>query len=330
MGIKNLYIIGNGFDMHHKIACSYRNYREWLEESHNDLYCRLCDFYEINDDDWWSNFENMLSEVDLDKYSRDIASENYPDFASDEFRDRDYHSAEYTAESELCTLINDVRGTFSEWIVSLDKPDSSQRIYIEKDSSYFINFNYTHTLETTYNISSDNILYIHGEEGKDELVLGHGKNYTTLKAEVEANQPDPPLDLSTPEELEEWYNSQSDYIIDQTLEVAISQIASLQKDVIRIIENNQTTFESFTNIESIHILGLFFSPIDTPYLSEIIRHIDTSKVKWEISAFSEKDKVAISQFMRTNNIPEQLWNLLVKMNEITKYKQLDLFNPMQR
>lgn len=38
---QHLYIIGNGFDIHHGIQSSYRAYREWLLENHPELLTRL-------------------------------------------------------------------------------------------------------------------------------------------------------------------------------------------------------------------------------------------------------------------------------------------------
>lgn len=70
---KHLYIIGNGFDIHHSINSSYSNYRNWLEENEPDIYSQLCDLYGVSTDEdeaheWWSDFENMLSEIDLYDY----------------------------------------------------------------------------------------------------------------------------------------------------------------------------------------------------------------------------------------------------------------------
>lgn len=107
---KHLYIIGNGFDIHHSINSSYSNYRNWLEENEPDIYSQLCDLYGVSTDEdeaheWWSDFENMLSEIDLYDYVENVVVENYPDFSSDDFRDRDYHAAEFAAENELGALI---------------------------------------------------------------------------------------------------------------------------------------------------------------------------------------------------------------------------------
>ena len=77
---------------------------------------------------WWSDFENMLSEIDLYDYVENVVVENYPDFSSDDFRDRDYHAAEIAAENELGVLIYHIKRTFNVWIASLDKADSTKRI----------------------------------------------------------------------------------------------------------------------------------------------------------------------------------------------------------
>lgn len=34
---KHLYIIGNGFDLHHGINSSYKNFQEWMYENHPDV-----------------------------------------------------------------------------------------------------------------------------------------------------------------------------------------------------------------------------------------------------------------------------------------------------
>ena len=43
--MKTLYIIGNGFDMHHDIKCSYKNFREWLGEHHSDVPNKIEEIY---------------------------------------------------------------------------------------------------------------------------------------------------------------------------------------------------------------------------------------------------------------------------------------------
>ena len=62
MGYKKLYIIGNGFDIHHKINSAYSDFKNWLEINHkkyNALY--LIENYFYIDSEFWHDFENNLS-----------------------------------------------------------------------------------------------------------------------------------------------------------------------------------------------------------------------------------------------------------------------------
>ena len=330
--IKHLYIIGNGFDIHHGVNSSFLNFRNWLEKAEPNIYSQLCDLYEISTNEnkakeWWNDFENMLSEVDFNNYVENVVIENYPDLSKDDFRDRDYHAAEYAASDELGALIYHVKRTFNAWNASLDKAEDSKRIHLIRKDSLFITFNYTRTLEELYQIPDNQVLHIHGMVGDDELILGHGKNYAELKEDCEMTLSQPPADLDE-EELEDWYSSHYDFVTQQTQEVAISQIASLQKDVQQIISDNRSIWDSLAEVEIIHVFGFSFSYIDMPYLSTIINHINTDKVKWVISAFSNRDREKIEAFMDDAGIKDNLWKPLVALHNVQKYKQLSLFDDL--
>ena len=55
---KHLYIIGNGFDLHHEINSSYKDFHEWMYENNPDVIEKADEIYGICDDEWWSDFEN--------------------------------------------------------------------------------------------------------------------------------------------------------------------------------------------------------------------------------------------------------------------------------
>ena len=38
---KHLYIIGNGFDLHHHIPSNYSDFKEWLKENDIDTLCKI-------------------------------------------------------------------------------------------------------------------------------------------------------------------------------------------------------------------------------------------------------------------------------------------------
>lgn len=76
--VKHLYIIGNGFDLHHGINSSYKDFQEWMYENNPDVIEKADEIYGICDDEWWSDFENQLASLDTVRYSSEIAFENQP------------------------------------------------------------------------------------------------------------------------------------------------------------------------------------------------------------------------------------------------------------
>lgn len=59
--MKTLYVIGNGFDLHHDVKSAYKDYRIWLEKSHSELLREIDSVYpNSHDDSWWNQFEENL------------------------------------------------------------------------------------------------------------------------------------------------------------------------------------------------------------------------------------------------------------------------------
>ena len=322
--MKHLYIIGNGFDCHHGICSSYKAYRTWLQKHHPRLYERLSEFYATDNDEWWWEFELNLGEIDITYYIDSTAYEARPDFASDEFRDRDYHAGEIQAQNEIGKLVADIQITFSEWVGALNRPDYGKKITLYLENSYFINFNYTHTLQDMYGIPNNRICHIHGDIGSDELVLGHNKTYEELQDMAQEVSPEPPDDIE-PEELEEWYSQNADdYIIQSVRDAAVREICGIRKDVSSIINNYRRVFNSISSVEYIHVFGFSFSPVDIPYLDEILRHINIEIVKWNISYLISDDLSRIESYLQSQHIPAENYRLF-KLEELLEYRQQTLF-----
>ncbi len=49
---KHLYIIGNGFDIHHGVNSRYSNYREWLHNWNRLLLDDIEEFFGRNDEEF--------------------------------------------------------------------------------------------------------------------------------------------------------------------------------------------------------------------------------------------------------------------------------------
>ena len=61
---KKLYIIGNGFDQHHDIQCSFLNFMEWIKKNDAGLFLTLTHVYNNAwEHYWWRDFENSLAQL---------------------------------------------------------------------------------------------------------------------------------------------------------------------------------------------------------------------------------------------------------------------------
>ena len=315
--MKHLYIIGNGFDLHHGIPSSYQNYRYWLEENHSEVLVLIDEYYDYPSIDWWGNFEENLGEKDIREYAVNVARENYPDFTSDEFRDRDYHASEIVADDESLRVCSYIIDTFGEWIESLPNANSACKVWVEEREVFFINFNYTLTLEETYHINPENIFHIHGSIANGVYVLGHGKSYEDLKKSASLEIPEPPEDWEEKHTLSEWNERYYDYFTEQAVDATIERLTEMHKDVKGIIDANKAIFDSMKDVEVVHIYGFSFSPVDGGYLDKICSSVNLDSVFWEISCFSEKDEENAKSFMECYHIKEDNFHL-IKLNDILR------------
>lgn len=332
----HLYVIGNGFDLHHKYRSALADYGKWLMDNHPDIYYSFEEWFDIpvyDEDDtdqckewknWWSYFEQRLGELSMRNYIEDASFRAFNEVIQvEERRAYDTYVGERIADTELTNLIAQIKGTFREWIQSLLPGEKWFRLPIERESSLFLTFNYTPTLETIYKIQRDNILYIHGSIDSEEYILGHGLSYQDIVDSCESGEECP--DNLPIEEMKEWYSSHSDdFITEQAKKIAIERMFDLRKDVEQIIEDNQSFFEKLNKIKTIHIYGFSFSPIDLPYLYAIIAKVDLHAVQWEINLFTETDKTNIEHFMESASIPKVNVHL-IRLTDIQLDPQLKIF-----
>ncbi|MEQ3164357.1 bacteriophage abortive infection AbiH family protein [Parabacteroides goldsteinii] len=304
--MENLYLIGNGFDLHHEIPSSYRDYHKWLSKQQPDVADQLDQIYGT-DDQWWCDFENSLGALEIETYIKGL-NDLYPDILSEDHRDRDNYVMPDTAKSELITLYKNVRKSFYSWILSLPCGNSDKKLKIITTDAFFITFNYTETLQDLYNIPNDSILHLHGRASQhDDLILGHGRSYEEIKKSTTI---DPPKELTDEGDIEDWFNGNYDPIIEETTKNVIDEVSQQMKDVKGIIAHNQIKINEVAKVSNIYAYGLSFSSVDLPYLDAIISKIDVSKVKWIISYYSGYDKQKIEQYMSSKGIGKQLYSLI--------------------
>ena len=139
-----LYIIGNGFDLHHGLRTSYANFRDdYIKKKSSVLWNDLLDIYgdtPQNDNLWWKDFENMLGKVDYESLSKSQNGEAVG-----------FMKVRNLMKGKLPPL-------FGKWIKDVNS---------QIDASIFL-------LEKAYHVKEDNVWHIHGTiKHPDDIVVGH-------------------------------------------------------------------------------------------------------------------------------------------------------------
>ncbi|MDG6143225.1 bacteriophage abortive infection AbiH family protein [Lactococcus formosensis] len=177
------FIVGNGFDLYHRLPTKYIDFIHFLEKDFPDVYVGLCNLMmkyslthfdrNIVEDNYWSEFEEMLGSIEVLELA-----EEHRDWSTT----RDYSGKpnseilkmlEFGVKSNLYIL---------PWMKNINKKEipkheKNKKIeaLIQKDSE-FLNFNYSQTLEIIYNIDVTKVLHIHGTPPR-KLIIGHSEGY---------------------------------------------------------------------------------------------------------------------------------------------------------
>lgn len=299
--MKTLYIIGNGFDIHHKLDTRYQSFANYLAENNSEVFELLLNYYglpditnpELTDEEYalWSRFEEALADLDylsvLDDNSDLIARPGAKDF-----RDRDWHSYQIEMEEIIKNLTTTLISDFNKFILEVKYGSISDDVLINlEDDSHFLNFNYTKTLQEGYGIPEERITYIHNRADTKNctLILGHG----TDPANFDEKEEELPQGLNE-EELYEWREQKADeydYSYESAKQEILSYYTKAFKNTASIIENNIVFFSNLTEIEKVIVLGHSISEVDLKYF-EVLKAKLNENVIWNVSYYSELEKQA--------------------------------------
>lgn len=320
MNYETLYVIGNGFDLHHGVKSSYHCYMEWLKENHKDDYQKIIDFYgnEAEEYEWWNEFETNLGYFDIREKVENWAFLNQPNDKQLEDMKIDVMAGAWDAQTEIDGIMSILKDSFHEWIDSLKPALSANKIVIDSQNAYFINFNYSLTLENVYNVPSAKILHIHGCLNDDEYIIGHGRTYEEVKEDAEPYIP--PFDSNKDDPSEYGLDAIDDEITEHTKTEAVNKTMEAAKPTDEIIKKNRSIFDQLSEVNKVCIYGLSFSSVDEPYLNHIISSV-APKAKLEASYYSLSDKESIKKFARKHNLSIRL----VCLEDLQVVKQLRLF-----
>lgn len=272
----NLYIIGNGFDIHHGIESRYSDFKKYLETNDIESFDCITEYMSTIEENW-SNFEEALAEVDFDLIQDSCAS-FLVSYGAEDWSDSNHHDYEH----ELDTIVTNLRDSFKDWVQNLNVTICPE-LYLNLDvNSHYLNFNYTPTLTKLYNISPTNILHIHGT--KDSPVYGHGtepkESYLAARGEIKSKD-----DLCLRED-----DENDDPRVLGGSGIIKDYFSKTYKPCKEIISSHISFFEKLKYISRICVLGHSLSEIDKPYFEEVVKWIKPSVTKWEISCYTKSNE----------------------------------------
>ena len=304
MTYKNLYIIGNGFDLHHGVRCDFEDFMKWLKKNDKSLFTDLTQVYDdAENNNWWRDFENSLAQLNINYYANKKGNLYDPEYIKDgSIEDKTKYASQKVIE-EFDKIKESLRPDFQKWLSeAYEKRSKEKKIQFPSEGSIFLTFNYTKTLEDIYEIDVKRVYHIHGViYDKDCMEFGHGLGEDELNDMLKSQE------LRIGEVWNKKLNRMTrlQIVTPKHKELAalssLESIVSLKKDVEGCIEKNQQFFNEILDVERIYVYGFSFSSIDMPYLEKIIRRTKP-ETHWVISWYSQEDKRRIMDFIIRHDI----------------------------
>lgn len=305
--IKRLFIIGNGFDISHKLKTSYDDFEKWISNRDKELYSKISFMMKehntliCNSKDQlkWSDFERSFHEIIQGDWGQNFIEESIQEYLSNpgdpNFSDSDWGALVYELEEQLVSL-SEMKTLFKEWISSIVEPTIKQHSpkYVFNKEDTFFSFNYTTTLETIYEIEESNIYHVHGDY--QNVIVGHNGTFV--------------------DNFSKEYDPDNDSIMVGDAMDSISTLhADLSKDVDRQIDKLKESifFSDLKTVNKIYVLGHGYGEYDYPYYEIILKEV-TNECVWNFYPHKLEDKKNLYKFLKKlPNIKYQIFDSIPKV-----------------
>ena len=282
-----LYILGNGFDLMHRIPSSYYDFRDSLGK-----HCALRSALEtyITVEDVWADFENALAHFDIEAMSSDDIVDMWLDIFDvydEESGAAEYYMAVEAAASPIQTVATELPKRFRKWVNTLVSGTADRPLGNMFSGGKVLDFNYTEFVEEMYGVPKENVCYIHGcrvkQKGKpaEPLILGH-----LLGASDEAFEPKErgrsrisrfkrAFVQTVRENVIDWISGYDEY---------------LTKDTTKIIAANEEFFSGLGRVDKVISVGHSFSKTDRNYFFKIKASLsDPDTARWYFGCYGLDD-----------------------------------------
>lgn len=283
-----LYIIGNGFDLMHRVPSSYYNFRDSLGKNNNLRYSLET---ALTAEDIWADFENALGTLNLNL----MGSRNIIDMWLDDFGvygDEDSGAAEFymaveAAAAPMANLVNNLQPTFRRWIERLEVGTDDRPLNgLIHPQGKVLDFNYTEFIETLYGVKE--VCYIHGSrKKKKKLILGH-KPGAAGNFHQKNRKP------------QNYRQAMIDVAQDNVFDLIGQYDKDLTKDSQEIIKNNQAFFDGLACTEQIVVIGHSISLVDWDYFIEVNKK--ASNAHWCFGIYGLNDLRNMAELVKSLNI----------------------------
>ena len=290
--MSRLYVIGNGFDCYgHSLRTRYQDFRDYLVYHYPDclkkssipeqtLTTNHHDYdYDMNNlvgyivktlDDcesgYWSNIEEAIGSYVFDEFSYEF-DDDYDNMTDNE------ESRAIAANDEKADGIKEAFGCikrlFYEWVsnelASIDYSSvsvnrSARTVFSDNnpDDRFYLNFNYTRTLEEIYKIDASNVCHLHGIVGEpfDAIIFGHGSETNDREKEF--------------------------YIYESVLNDLHEELKKNKQKPKQILND---WLKEIGDINEIYSYGFSFSDVDLEYIRIIRKYLNKTNVVWYLNNY---------------------------------------------
>lgn len=264
-----LFIIGNGFDLHHGIASKYSDFASYLENIDRATF-DVAEEYLVPERDLWSCLEERFAEVDVDQIE-EYAQNFLASYGADDWSDAYHHDYEFEIERICAAISSKLRRHFADWVRKIViPPQTVSRVRCIDPEALFLNFNYTATLQGLYGVSGRRVLHIHGSAlaPKDEIVLGHG--WERQASELRSR----------------FTQENTDVRVAGGFQLIDDLLAATFKPTQDILKRNKAFFEGLSTVTEVFVLGHSLAQVDEPYFSAVLGNVNPS-TEWVVSFHSD-------------------------------------------
>jgi len=163
-----LYVLGNGFDLMHRVLLSYYNLRDSLGKN-NILRQAIENCIKV--EDCWADLECALAHIDVSVMSNMSVSDTFLDL-NDAYSE-DSGAAEYFMSVEEAAMPMQIIATelprrFRKWVDTLKVGTYDRPLKDLIRNGKVLCFNYTEFVESIYHIPKQDVCYIHGCRVKEK------------------------------------------------------------------------------------------------------------------------------------------------------------------